>query len=147
VSQAEPLPYTPDSVTPLAADPSLAEVDNQPADTAVGIEVAHTAVDTAVDHTAAAVDSVEVVDTEAVAHTEPLVHSSSVQLVRALLLADCHSPHKSASPMHSAAHSLCKPQGRLELVVGLGPAYYVHSGHRKQSQREPARGRQDRGES
>jgi len=145
----EPLPYTPDSATPLAADPSSAEVDSQTGHTVVDIEAAHTAVDTAVDHTAAdrvaVVNTVEVVDTETAADTDLLAHSSSVQRVQALRLADCHNLHRSASLTHSADHSLCKLRERMVPLVELGLAYYVHNERRKRSQREPARGRQDRG--
>jgi hypothetical protein len=144
VFPAGPLPYTPDNVTPLAADPSLAEVDSQLEHTAADIEAAHTAVDTVVDHTVAAVNIVEFVDTVAVAHTGQLAHSSSVQLMRALLLVDCHSLHRSASQAYSVDHSLCKLRERQEPFEEPGLAYYVHNGHRKRSRRELARGKQDR---
>ena len=114
----------------------------------MGIEAAHTAVDTVVDYTVAdtvaAVDIVEVVDTVAAASTDQLAHSSSVQLMQALLLVDCHSLHRSASLARSADHSLCKLQERLEPFVELGSAYYVHNGRRKRSQRELAHGKQDK---
>ena len=114
----------------------------------MGIETAHTAVDTAVDHrvadTVAAVNTAGVVDTETAADIDLLAHSSSVQLVQALLLSDCHNLHRSASPVHSADHSLCKLQERMVPFVELGLAYYVHNGHRKRSRRELARGKQDR---
>ncbi len=108
--RAEPLPYTPDSVTPLVADPPSAEVDSQPGHTVVDIEAAHTAADIAVDHMVAdrvvVVNTAGVVDTEAetAVDTDLLGHSSSVRLVQALLLADSHSLHRSASLVHSADH-------------------------------------------
>jgi hypothetical protein len=89
-------------------------------------------------------DRVVVVNTAEVVDTDLLVHSSSVRLVQALPLSDYHSLHRNAFLVHSADHSLRRLRERLEPSGELALACYVHNGRRKQSQREPARGRQDR---